>query len=229
MRPKVTVVLPTLEEKSIFKVVKEIYASVGRDTEIIAVARGSPEYFSKLRKMGVRVVYQRVRSVEWAIKKGFEIAHGDILATTDADATHETAGIAKGVKLVESGQADFVLGNRMRGLQEGSMSSYIEFGNKAISTIYSLLYGVSVHDVLTGLFVTKRKVYESIKKVDYYRTGIAFFAIELAKRKYRIGEVDIKYYPREFGRSKLARIKFIWGLRAGALLVIKMVSKRSVS
>jgi glycosyltransferase involved in cell wall biosynthesis len=216
-------VLPTLEEQAIFKVIADIHRLLGRDTEIIAVARGSDEYFRKLRKLGVKVVYQKVKSVEKSIMVGFDIAKGEILATTDADGTHGSEGLLAGVRMVESGKADMVLGNRMAGLQEGSMGPYLAFGNSALSWIFSVLYRTRVHDVLTGLFVTRKDVYKSIRNVEPYRAGIAFFVIELAKRHYKIREVNIKYYPREYGTSKLSRFKLAYGLGVGIRLIAHML------
>ncbi len=206
--------------------IDDIYRQLGRNTEIIAVARGSKEYFKRLRRKRVKVVYQKVKSVESSIKVGFDMAHGDILATTDADGTHETAGIAKAVRIVEAGKADLVLGNRMNGLQKGSMGAYLAFGNSAISAIFSLLYGVRVHDALTGLFVTNKKTYELIRNAKLYKAGSAYFVIEFAKRHVRIDEVDIKYYPRKYGRSQLARFKFLYGLGVGLHLLRNMIANR---
>ena len=144
---------------------------------------------------------------------GLKHANGSILASIDGDGTHDINGIFEGIKLVEEGKADLVLGNRMNNIQEGAMSPYIKFGNRLISMIFSKLYKAEVHDFLVGLFVMRREAYEAVKHIEPYRAGQAgVFAIELAKRGYRIAEVPINYYPRKSGESKLTKSKFLYGV-----------------
>ncbi len=218
-QPKVSVVLPTLEEEAIFKIIRQIRDLLGTGTEIIAVVKGSEAYIRRLKRTGIKVMVQRDRGVERALVAGLREARGKILISTDADGTHDISGLPAAVKMVESGEADLVLGNRMRGLQPGSMGAYLAFGNSALSWIFSKLYRTRVEDILTGLFVMNRKAYESIRHVQPYRAGIAFFAIELAKRDFVIREVGIKYYRREHGESVLTRSKFAYGLGVAAHLI----------
>jgi dolichol-phosphate hexosyltransferase len=167
----------------------------------------------------VKVVRQRGRGVTQAIMQGMRIAKGGILASIDGDGTHDPAGLPLAVRIVESGKSDFVLGNRLAALQEGSMGPYLLFGNAGLSIIFNALYGTRLHDITTGLFVMRKEVFERMKDKEPYSTGTAFFVGEAAKRGYRIGEVDIKYYIRQEGQSKLAKSKFVWGLRAAWLFL----------
>jgi glycosyltransferase involved in cell wall biosynthesis len=216
LKYKVSVIIPTIEEVTIFKVIGEIRELLGSGTEIIVVDKSSSAYHERLKKAGVRAIRQKDRGVARAIMLGMRSAEGDILASIDADGTHDVGGLPEAVRMVESGRVDFVLGNRLNLLQKGSMGPYLRFGNLALSAIFDVTYGARVHDVLTGLFVMKKETFGKMESVEPYSTGTAFFAAEAAKRGDRIGEVDIKYYPREHGESKLAggSGKFIWGLRA---------------
>lgn len=219
MPPKVSVVIPTMNEESIFKLVGQIKNLLGRDTEIIIVDKSSDAYFKRLRTTGARVIRQRSKGVENAVMMGLRAANGKYIASIDADGTHDPKGLVEALKMVESGKADFVLGNRMRGLSKGSMQRYIRFGNMMLSWLYSNLYHARVHDVLTGLFVMKREAFDEIRNIEPYRAGIAFFAIELARRGYSVKEVDIKYYKRAYGESKLTRSKFAYGFNVASHIV----------
>ena len=216
MKYRVSVILPTIEEVTIFKVIREIHEQLGSGTEIIVVDKSSSAYHERLKKTGVRAIRQKDKGVARAIMLGMRSAKGDILASIDADGTHDVGGLPEAVKMVESGRADFVLGNRLNQLREGSMGPYLRFGNLALSAIFDAAYGARVHDVLTGLFVMKKSTFDNMSRVEPYSTGTAFFAAEAAKRGDRLGEVDIKYYPRAHGESKLAggSSKFFWGVRA---------------
>lgn len=217
--PRVSVVLPTIEEESVFQIIKDLRSEFGRSLEIIVVDKSSDAYFKRLKETGVAVLRQKDRGVENAIMMGLRYAHGDILASIDADGTHELRGLIEAVKLVERGKYDFVLGNRFGNLQPGAMSAYIHLGNSALSSIFSALYHTRIHDVLTGLFVLTRKSFDSIRDIDPYRAGIAFFAIEMARGGYRLGEVDIKYYKRAYGKSKLTKSKLVYGVNVASHLI----------
>ena len=215
----ISVIIPTIEEESVFNLIKQIKLLLGHDIEIIIVDKSSDAYYSKLVKTGATVLRQRTKGVEKAIMMGLRAAHGDILASIDADGTHDPSGLAEGVKLVESGKADLVLGNRFAHLEKGSMGPYLKFGNDIISGLFSTLYGTKVHDVLTGLFVMSKGAFDEIRNVEPYRAGIAFFAIELARKGYVIREVGIKYYERKYGESKLTRSKTAYGINVASHIV----------
>ena len=211
-KPKVSVVIPTIEEEGVFEIIDKLRSRL-KDVEIIIVDKSSEEYEKRLLAKKVKVIRQKDRGVEKAVMLGLKHANGSILASIDGDGTHDVNGIFEGIKLIEEGKADLVLGNRMDNIQEGAMSPYIKFGNRLISMIFSKLYKTNVHDFLVGLFVMRREAYEVVKHIEPYRAGQAgVFAIELAKRGYKIAEVPINYYPRKSGESKLTKSKFFYGV-----------------
>ena len=224
MADRLSLILPNIEEEGIFKIISDSRRMFGDGLEIIVVDRSSPEFVRRLRSTGVRIIRQEGRGVENAVMIGLRAATGDVLMSTDADDTHETAGLKAAATLVQEGRADFVLGNRTKGLQKGSMSLYLRFGNGALSLLFSILYMTRVHDVLTGLFAMDRKAFDSIKDVKPYSIGIGFFGAEIAKRGFTIREINIKYYVRKQGASKLARSKLLWGMRTALLMVRKRFS-----
>ncbi|MDE1855981.1 MAG: glycosyltransferase [Candidatus Micrarchaeota archaeon] len=219
MAPRISVVIPTIEEESLFGIIAELRRKLGRSVEIIVVDKSSDKYYNRVRATGVTVLRQKDKGVENALMQGLRAAHGNILVSTDADGTHGMEGIYSGIKLVEQGRADLVLGNRFGKLHKGSMQSYIRFGNTALSKIYSIVYKNKIKDVLTGLFVMRRSAFDSMRNTAPYRAGIAFFAIELANRGYKIVEVPISYYPREQGLSKLTSSKLFYGFNVASHMI----------
>jgi len=211
-KPKVSVVIPTIEEEGVFEIIDRLRSRLN-DVEIIIVDKSSEEYEKRLLAKKVKVIRQKDRGVEKAVMLGLKHANGSILASIDGDGTHDINGVFEGIKLIEEGKADLVLGNRMDNIQEGAMSPYIKFGNRLISMIFSKLYKTNIHDFLVGLFVMRREAYEAVKHIEPYRSGQAgVFAIELAKRGYKIAEVPINYYSRKSGESKLTKSKFFYGV-----------------
>jgi len=216
---RISVVIPTIEEESVFKIIKELRSKLGKNVEIIVVDKSGDEYYRRVKATGVIVIRQTSKGVENALMLGLKHAKGEILASTDADGTHGNEGIFAGIKLVEQNKADLVLGNRFGKLHKGSMQLYIRFGNAFLSKIYSIFYKRRLNDVLTGLFVMRRSAFETIRETIPYRAGIAFFAIELANRGYKIVEVPIAYYPRKQGPSKLTKSKIFYGVNVASHIV----------
>lgn len=220
-KPSVSVIIPTISEQSVFKMVKDIRSQLGKETEIIIVDKSDDSYYRKLIKTGATVIRQKDSGIENAIMTGLRSAHGTLLASIDADGTHELEGIKRGIAMIGKKNADMILGNRMAGLSEGSMNFYLQTGNNILTDIFNIAYGTHIHDVLTGLFVMKRSAFQDIKEVQPYRAGIAFFVVELAKKGYKIDEIPIKYYPRKEGVSKIAKSKFAYGIGVASHILFK--------
>ncbi|MDE1824943.1 MAG: glycosyltransferase [Candidatus Micrarchaeota archaeon] len=221
MKPKVSVVIPTIEEETLFDIIAELRKKLRGRVEIIVVDKSGDAYYNRVVATGVTVLRQKDNGVERALMMGLKHAHGEILASTDADGTHGIEGIFKGIGLVEQGKADLVLGNRFGKLQKGSMSLHLRFGNAFLSKVYSIMYRSRLSDVLTGLFVMRRGAFEKIRENAPYRAGIAFFAIELANRGYKIVDVPINYYPRKYGGSKLTKSKIFYGVNVASHIIRK--------
>ena len=101
----VSVIIPTIEEEAVFKLINQI-RSMLKDAEIIVVDKSSNAYYGRLEDTGVKVIRQRTRGVENAIMLGLRAAKGKILASIDADGTHDPEGLVQGVKLIRAGEAD---------------------------------------------------------------------------------------------------------------------------
>ena len=217
---KISVVIPTIEEEAVFGVIKEIRELLGEQTEIIVIDKSSDAYFKRLQQAGVTAVKQHGKGVEQAVAQGLNLAKGDILATIDGDGTHEVKGLVPAIRLVEEGKADMVLGNRLNNLEKGSMNLYLRIGNRLLSALFSRLYGVKVHDILTGLFVVSRDAFEKVKDIEPYRAGVATtYAINLVRKGYKISEVDIRYARRKEGRSKISGHKTGYALSVAANII----------
>lgn len=220
MHPKVSVIIPTIEEEGVFGVIRDVRRLLGEGTEIIIVDKSSDSYYDRLKKTGAIVIRQKDKGVENAIMHGFRRATGDILTNIDGDGTHDPKGLVACVRLIEEGKADMVLGNRLNNLHPGSMGPYLKFGNQLLSWLFSRLYGVKVHDILTGLFAMRKSAFDEVRDIEPYRAGNATtYAVEFASRGLRIREVDIQYYPREFGQSKISSHKSAYGLQVAANII----------
>ncbi len=220
-KPEISIVLPTKEEEGAFSLIEKLKGKFGSRAEIIVIDESGDEYYNKLKATGVRAIRQKSHGIENGILEAFSQANGVTLSTIDADGTHDPEGLALGLNAIKGGKADLVLGNRMASLQEGSMDSHLFIGNWMLTAMYNIFFKQHVHDVLTGLFVVDRKAYDAVKDVHPpFKMQHMFFQIELAKRGYRVAEVPINYYKRSYGKSKVAKSKFLFGFKMARRLLV---------
>jgi hypothetical protein len=105
---------------------------------------------------------------------------------------------------------DMALGDRFRKLDRRSMPLFIEFGNKVITVVANILYGMWLGDSQTGIRALETSVFQSL---DLREKGFGIESemnIKMRKAGYRIGEAPARYYVR-VGESK--QMKSIDGLR----------------
>ena len=225
---KVSVVLPALnEEEAIGKVIDEIpveeLESKGYQTEIIVVNNGSTDKTAEIAAaQGAIVIDEPNRGKGRAIRTGFEAVSGEFVFMLDSDFTYPAGYITQMVGLLESGY-DVVLGSRLNGaVEHGAMKRLNLVGNHLLAFLANLLYGTRVSDLCTGLWGFKVEVVRSLNLDAVGFELEANMLIEVAKHKYRVGEVPIQYRRRATA-SKLGSIRAGWGI--GKTIVRKRFSR----
>ena len=216
-------VLPALnEEEAIGKVLDEIpveeLEAKGYQTEIIVVDNGSTDKTAEIAAaQGARVISEPNRGKGLAIRTGFGAVSGDFVFMLDSDFTYPAGYITQMVDLLESGY-DVVLGSRLNGaVEHGAMKRLNLIGNHLLAFLANLLYGTRVSDLCTGLWGFKIEVLRSLNLDAVGFELEANMLIEVAKRKYRVGEIPIQYRKRATA-SKLGSIKSGW--RIGRKLIV---------
>ena len=219
MKKEISIIMPTINEESIFKLIDDIKKGFGNKAEIIVVDKSDESYYKRLVKKNVIVIKQQDSGYENAIMLGFKKATGKYLATIDPDGTYPYQDLVNVYNKIKKDNLNAVFGNRFGGLSKGSMQNYIRFGNKSLTSIYQKLYNPNIKDVLTGVFIFDRKAFNIIKDATPYRAGTAFFAIEFARHKLNIGEISILYLKRINGKSKLSKSKLFYGFGVAGHMV----------
>jgi glycosyltransferase involved in cell wall biosynthesis len=225
---KVSVVLPALnEEESIGNVIDEIpvkeLASRGYRTEVIVVNNGSSDKTAEIAaEHGAKVMEESNRGKGWAIRTGFGAVDGDFIFMLDSDFTYPAGHITQMLELLEDGY-DVVLGSRLRGsVDHGAIKRFNLVGNHLLAFLANMLYGTRVSDLCTGFWGFKVEVLRSLNLDAVGFELEANMLIEVAKHKYRVGEVPIQYRKRTTA-SKLGSLKAGW--RIGSTIVQKRFSR----
>lgn len=146
----VSVVIPCLnEEGAIAGVVHEVLAQGAE--EIIVVDNGSTDATAvRARKAGARVVSEPQRGYGRACAAGVRAVRpdADIVCFLDGDGSDVPSYYADVVGPVTRGEADFVMGSRLRGKREaGSMTLQQLVAGRLAGILLRLVYGVRLTDM----------------------------------------------------------------------------------
>jgi Glycosyl transferase family 2 len=177
---------------------------------VIVADNGSEDASAELaRAAGALVVHEPRRGYGSAYLAGFAAAQGEYIVMADADLTYDFDDIPRFVKELDGG-ADFVMGNRMRGIKPGAMPWLHRYvGNPALSGILNLFFRTGVRDAHCGMRALRRDV---LPRLDLRTTGMEFaseMVVRAGKESLAIEEIPIHYHPRE-GESKLSSFRDGW-------------------
>ena len=151
------------EEKTIARVV--IAASKHVDT-VVVIDDGSSDYTSLIaEKVGAYVIrHDQNRGKGVSLRDGFGWAKRekyDILVTLDADGQHDAEDIPKLLQPIVDGNADIVIGSRVR--RPPSMPMTRRIGQKLVDSLAGVKSAGSVVDSQSGFRAYSRKAIEAIE------------------------------------------------------------------
>ncbi len=124
----------------------------------------------------------------------------DIAVTMDADGQHSAEDVVKGIYEIIKRKSDLLIGSRL--IDTEGMSKVKIIGNKGLSFITYILFGISSTDSQSGLRVYSRKALESLR----WKTSGYEFCSEMLWRAKQLGlkidEYPIKAIYTEYSKSK---------------------------
>lgn len=174
--------------------------------QIIIVDDGSTDGTSDLIKKEfpqyTLIVSDRNYGKAHAIRLGLPKATGDIVLIQDADLEYDPADYSALIKPFIEDNAQVVYGSRILKSGNGKSSELYYLGGRFLSLITNIIYGAKVTDEATGYKLFKKGLLEEL---DLQSTGFEFcpeVTAKILKRKIKIYEVPISYYPRSKKEGK---------------------------
>ncbi|HEX6086468.1 MAG TPA: glycosyltransferase [Thermoanaerobaculia bacterium] len=207
--PLLSVIVPCYNERATVAELLRRVREVPIDKEIIVVddqsKDGSRDIVANLAKEWpeIRQIIQPVNQGKGAaIRRGIEEARGDIVLIQDADLEYDPEDYPKLVQPIIDGHADAVFGSRFEGYPRRVMLFWHRMGNTFLTFLSNATTNLDLTDMETCYKVFRRDVIQSIK-LQSNRFGIEpEITAKLAKRGYRIFEVPIAYYGRDYWEGK---------------------------
>ena len=123
-----------------------------------------------------------------------------IVASMDADGQHAPEDVLEGIKRSSTGNTDLLIGSRL--INSEGMSKTKVLGNKGLSLITRILFGINVTDSQSGLRIYSKK---ALDHLDWKTTGYEFCSemIWRAKQaKMTVSEYPIKAIYTDYSKAK---------------------------
>jgi len=137
-----------------------------------------------------------------AIRRGIAEARGDVVLIQDADLEYDPEEYPKLIQPIVDGHADVVFGSRFEGYPRRVMLFWHRMGNTFLTFLSNMTTNLDLTDMETCYKVFRREVIQSIP-LRSNRFGIEpEITAKVARRGYRIFEVPISYYGRDYWEGK---------------------------
>jgi glycosyltransferase involved in cell wall biosynthesis len=159
-----------------------------------------------------------------AIRKGVELATGDIIGVQDADFEYSMDDLSSIIAPIVSGKADVVFGSRFKATVIQVHRTFHYLVNRFLTTLSNLCSGLYLTDMETCYKFFRADVIKNIR-LESNRFGFEpEITAKIAGLKLRIIEVPIWYFPRNYLEGK----KITWkdGLAAlGHIITFNFLRK----
>lgn len=216
---KTTITIPTRNEERMIKKIIERCRPFG--DEILVVDGHSTDQTRQIaQSLGARVVLDNGKGKGAGLRIGFKEAKHEIIVFIDADGSHDPKDIPKMIAPIQQGQADLVVGSRMRGGSDelhGDIGKFIRVvGSDIITLSINYRFGVRLTDSQNGFRAIKKQAGLDIGLKEDIFTIEQEMIMKALKKGYRVSEIPSHEYRRKYGESGIVVWKvahrYVWCL-----------------
>jgi glycosyltransferase involved in cell wall biosynthesis len=207
--PSASIVIPTLNEAENLRLllptipvwIDEVIVVDGRSTDAtIQVAESFAD------RLPMRVILEKRKGKGAALAAGFAAAQSEIIVAIDADCSMHPCEIPLLISALTAG-ADFAKGSRfIQGGGSVDLSRFRAIGNRGLTLIVKLLYGVAFSDLCYGYFAFWRRHLPIINPTCDGFEVETFIKLQAIKSGLHIAEVPSFETLRVHGASNLRAV-----------------------
>ncbi len=217
-----TVVIPARNESGNIENAILRLPKFGKHVEIIFVEGNSTDdTWDKIQEIqqkyasthDIKIAKQDGKGKADAVRKGYDMATGDILMILDADLTVPPEDIPKFYEAIASGKGEFINGSRLvYPMESKAMRTLNMIGNKFFSLVFSWMLEQPIKDTLCGTKVMFRKDYVRLQNNrkffgDFDPFGDFDLLFGAYKLNLKIVDLPIRYCDRTYGDTNISRFK----------------------
>ncbi|RZM29478.1 MAG: glycosyltransferase family 2 protein [Pedobacter sp.] len=206
---RICVVIPAYNEASVVGDVvtrtKTAFKKANLEATIVVVNDNSTDATSLVATKAGAVVIDHILNsgAGGATATGLSFAEQNdftVAVTMDADGQHEPADVVEGVKRLLKSDTDLLVGSRL--INSNGMSKVKVLGNKGLSFITYVLFGINSTDSQSGLRVFSQR---ALKNLRWKTSGYEFCSEMLWRAKQQnlvLGEYPIKAIYTDYSMNK---------------------------
>ncbi len=206
MSQYLSVIIPVYnEEKNIFPLfnrLKNELNSIKKSYGVIFVDDGSTDKtlfnINKIKNENKNIIIvhsTKNQGLSSALNSGFKKASGKVVITMDGDLQNDPKDIKKLLKKLSNGY-DVVCGWRYKRKDSLFVKN---IPSKIFNFLIRFLFNLKIHDSSCTLRVYKK---ESIKNFGLSEGMHRFIPLILAKKGYKVGEVNVRNHHRKYEKAK---------------------------
>lgn len=208
--PQLSVIIPVYNEAKTIRQILEKINSLDIDKEIIVINDGSSDGTDKILRdiqyHNLKVIHHaNNRGKGAAFLTGLSYARGDFVIIQDADLEYDPDDYLKLLNIAQEGKAEIVLGARF---SEGHQGLFMHrLGNRFLSKLMNILFNNRINDYATCYKLAKRQILNDLNlRAIGFDIDVEIICSAFKKKK-RIAEIPISYYPRTYKEGKKIRWK----------------------
>ncbi|MGZ8843138.1 MAG: glycosyltransferase family 2 protein [Pyrinomonadaceae bacterium] len=224
-KPRITLFFPVYrDERTVETVTRKavtVLSAVASEYEIIIIDDGSPDRSAEIaeelaaQNESIRVIrHGRNRGYGAAIKTGFANSRYEWICLTDGDDEYDVFDLYKLIRLRDF--YDLIITFRY----VKSYSGFRQFTSWTYNKVLKVLFKTPYRDISTGLRLVRKSLVDELNLTSNSPFIGAELAIKTMLKGFRVGEVGIQTFPREFGKGAsvtpaniLATIRDMWSAR----------------
>lgn len=219
-QPSVSVIIPARNESGNIEKILERMPRISARDQLIFIEGGSTDNtWETIQKVAAEhgdsreiiIARQDGRGKGDAVRKGFDLADGDILMILDADLTVQPEILPQFYAALTSGQGEFINGSRLvYPMEKEAMRFFNILGNKFFALAFSFVLGQRFKDTLCGTKAITRRNYQKLARTrSFFGNFDPFGDFDLifgaARLCLKIIEVPVAYQERTYGATNISR------------------------